>query len=417
MRAYGHGKTVCLITEKTDKQYERSLSHVSKRKNLIEYLHGFCSRADDIIATGGTGRYPTEAKQEEMLKILKYIYDNVINYCSPAENTFHYDNPLVDACYLYKYGLAYAFEYSFVFEKIIRDYYADGNNNILGTCDFGCGSMIVAWAIAYAMEKVLETTPLEGVDGSNLRYTGYDTVDWWLRFGKTGNDDSDEDDYLRQYYCGGNPHIICGEGTGDIVSAFKCTGKNDFPSYYNVWVFSKILNELDEYTTDKMCESIRERVESGSLINNRTHYIYVSHSKYKLKEGMKVLDRILDIIDASGKFTIDDDFIDRICWNDAICNHEASKILKKYENDLKYKYYQMNYCETDDQSPMYIYEYNNDFRRYQKNDWPLQDVDLFFNKTNEWFEDYRRQYYDNIIYPMVKLKYSRFQVIKITERD
>ncbi len=253
-----------------------------------------------------------EAGEQEVQTVL----NTVLNYRKGGENNkkipdkeYHYDDTLVDSCYMWKYGRAYAFEYSAIFKAIIADYLrscglaADEEAEAgqaaeaaeapyLGAVDVGCGSMIAGWSLAYASTFFPEN-PVR------YRYAGVDETEWPLSFA--------QDPMLCSFYERTDKAGLRFEQM-DIVRFSK---ENNLWKNYNILMFSKILNELDDDQLAQLLKTIRRRIKGGKGNPPKTqiYYLVVCHT-----DSRGDIDRVVDFVEKlvsslADRFEVQEKFI------------------------------------------------------------------------------------------------------------
>lgn len=311
-----------------------------------------------------------------------------LNYSDAQNQDFCYDQELTNACYFWKFGYAYALEYAVMFECLLRSYNAE-EDSILGICDLGCGSMIAAWALAYAKEKLREEghhiNNDNSLDNLSLRYVGVDVTKWSIQFC------SEEDNVMSRVYPINNPRFLKdGDNDGmDIVDFFR---NETWYQSYNIMCFSKVLNELPENTINQLITSISNAAQNGKFKRNE-YYICISHSKTGIRytDQNRIADRIIQAMNYNDQFDVND----RIpsVWNEV---YPPEKQLAENLDDNICKYYTM-------ESNMYFDRFNPDFNRFN-----------VFRNADERIRNVLQGYYRN---PMKNASNAVFQIIKLTRKE
>lgn len=328
---------------------------------MQDYITKAAELSEHVEFTNGNGNASecTEASAEDLLNYFKeflvekckhefevYLSDPQnpwpdLGYGGKEEND--YSKQETDNLYFCKYGIAYAFEYAMLYEIMLSIY----DDEQFGVFSFGSGGFIDAWALAYARAKLREEKRYKNL---SLFYQGVDIVPWKTRvFGniidekwpENGSNDADNSgDYFD------NISIPYGD-TECVVSGFRfrkpqLKGIQEFAPkmYYNVLMFPKILNELDDDVLDDFIKKLSEFKEPNK---QRDYYLCVSHSPYDLKKGAvgtKAVAKIVKMFKEKG-FECEDDL--QVLLNDEELYEKLRdkyKIEKEYNEDISdYKYY------------------------------------------------------------------------------
>ncbi len=241
----------------------------------------------------------------------------------PGPSREEYMEPLLNAYYFTRYGLAYAFEYSVIYDAIMRDIAQSDVPPVTNVAAFGCGSMIDAWSLAYAKKK-LEEAGVTNMDSLSLSYHGFDGAKWDVYFAgdKAVEYDANGDptgSYSKVNECftvrdvsGGmvmkmpwiNGFSATGEGV-DIAGVFTDPGYRDAIGDCNVLFFPKILNELGENTLGDVISGIRDMAQTGCF-KQKEIYIAISHSYSDLEKGhaLNYAKRIYEAFNCNNEYNV-----------------------------------------------------------------------------------------------------------------
>lgn len=363
---------------------EVSCPSFTERHNLLVYLlHNKFSDTDNYIS---------HMSEKEIISILQ----NQLNFMEQnskgnlSGHDFAYSSKKVDSLYFWRFGIAYAFEYSYIFEKLILDYIETSKDyQMLGICDIGCGSMIAAWAAAYAADHVMN---VEGLEPGQMRllYQGVDIKKWGTSFRN--------ESILKEIYSYEDGKCCLKFTKKDLVDFFKDEKENYF-LFYNVLMFPKILNELSDEQIVCLCNTIENRIRKASAFqfsaySNRVHYIIASHSKNNLESGLEHVDDIVDAMNCRGNFEISYDFI-----LDEFQDSDKNLIAPQpNRNNLRY---------FEAISEKHFEEINPDFSRL-----------AVFNKTdNKMYQYFKKSDCKEERYPMTQAKNAVFQIIRLKPKD
>lgn len=206
---------------------------------------------------------------------------NFIDRCSLAElatyfpdftrvNNVRYDSDEVRAIYHCRYNNAYSFEYAMLWSIILKAYRNNPNNsNDLSVMSFGCGSLVEAWALAFA-NVLLYLSSENYSERLNLDFDGYDIVDWHDHFIPFNNvcDDSDRKlvDMFKRIRC------FTGETDGDATSSFR----NNTTEAPAVLILPKIFNHLKD--KPELLERMQDNL-IGLTYDKDEYYICFSHAR------------------------------------------------------------------------------------------------------------------------------------------
>lgn len=228
---------------------------------------------------------------EQVIETLKNM-----NYMPKGEaknvNGQSYDAELARQFYLCRYGVAYAFEYAMMYDIVIRSYMRDADTEkMLGAFSFGCGSMIDAWAMIYAKQRLQRENP--DYNDCKLYYKGVDVQPWKEYFMES----SDLFCNIKRYESDMN----------QFIDARFLQSKNKMV-YHNILMFPKIFNELNAEDIRKMITKLSE-----CHFEYDEYYLCISHSRYDVEYGMehpqeerglKVVLDLVDAINSDGKFEV-----------------------------------------------------------------------------------------------------------------
>ena len=343
---------------------------VRKTGLLVTYSPQDIYRDNDTMKLKDlSSEYRRQLLCDHIIKIIKnadkYVQENGpenrADYTRPSEN--EYSNLGLDADYLRRYGAAYAREYIQIYKALLKNY----QGKVMGVYSFGCGSLLDAWALLYA-KALLDikgaATPEE------FRYLGMDIEKWPIMI-FDGNPEwiSEEDrnpvarlseDVLSSHMLSTGPVFVGGpyDSAGDIAEFI--------PSYdslvYNVFIFPKILNELDDSIIKKMLENIKKKTFKRSEI-----YLCFSHSYSKLKTGRDVADKIVKAmanqLDPDGK-----DIVDVI----GVAKNEK-------EDDFWDQFVEVEKDKGADDLPVYTFRDNVDFANMDDEHWHIS----YMNSSNK----------------------------------
>ncbi len=119
-----------------------------------------------------------------MIEITEYIqqiyedfseyYDEGHNMCELKKLTFEagelpdYNSKRMQQFYLLRYAFAYSFEYSCMYDNIIKDF---KENPQIEVVSIGCGAMIDYWSLVYSLKQ-------HRMQECSVRYVGIDEINW-----------------------------------------------------------------------------------------------------------------------------------------------------------------------------------------------------------------------------------------------
>jgi len=124
--------------------------------------------------------------EDYLTKIYERLVDNIdrsdsicclknVNY--NTDTLPDYSDPMVQRYYILRYHFAYAFEYEYMFNKVIDDYISKGKIRILS---IGCGNGIDYWSTRRVIDKKNAAIDIE--------YVGIDAVNWRDKILPASND-------------------------------------------------------------------------------------------------------------------------------------------------------------------------------------------------------------------------------------
>lgn len=291
--------------------------------------------------------YMDKSKQESRNELPSLRYDG------QGEND--YSRQETDDYYFCKYGIAYAFEYAMLYEIMLRIH----DTQQFGVSSFGCGGYIDAWALAYARSKLQK----QGIQkGLKLYYQGVDLVRWKTAvFGKIIDETWPENDNGKVEWALRELRISYGDIERNI-SDFKfnepqLSGIQQYSPadkqtvFYNVLMFPKILNELEEGVLNAFIERLGN---FKYLKDQRSYYLCVSHSPADLKKekdsvGAAAVGKIVEMFKKKGfesEGNLQTMFRDERQYEEL---RKKYKIEEKYDAEISdYKYYTIGGKKTTD---------------------------------------------------------------------
>ena len=216
---------------------------------------------------------------------------------------FPYDVEGVQLFYLMRLGMAYAFEYSMLYEIILKNSKEDGSS--MGVVSFVCGSCIDAWALAYARARL----DMEGA--LPLEYWCYDLNPWEISI----FDELRADKAILRFKSGRQypipkfkMHPPVAQSLGE---SFPINDQIKLDKDINVLYFPKVLNELKEEDVNTFVETLGEL----ELDTGKTYYICVSHgysdvTDENLLRGPRAVSKIIEDVFVPKGFTASADFTD-----------------------------------------------------------------------------------------------------------
>ncbi len=248
---------------------------------MLKFFHETMENCAGIIEE----HMPYDRPDSYVEDILDKTYENA------DSEDYQYDKKLPNAIYMARYGYAYAYEYSVIYQILLGDYADD----TFSVTSIGCGSCMDAWSLAYENSRLSQK--------KKIMYAGVDLNVWDIQFTpEHGN--AMEKAYTNgtqvemQYPMPGN------DMNADILKFFE---EKTYPYEYNVLFFPKILNELSEDVMRGLLERIGKNADKFKA--DRTYYFCISHSrdKYSNLPIMKeIAQRICETINYDNRFEIDD---------------------------------------------------------------------------------------------------------------
>ena len=327
-----------------------------------------------------------------------------------------YSDPVFCDLYLTRFGYAYAFEYSVIYDAIIRSYsaieQARNDKPVLGVSTLACGTMIDAWGLAYALACIKENGIQELQDDIELSYHGEDMTRWSYLF--AGNRDGDQT--LNSCFSRIPSTRDLNIGTDEFLRRVE---DGEYKNYHwlNVMSFAKFLGELPEAVVCNIEDAIHEAIEHGCFVgedmNNRKEYfICISHSASTVNNGgddrhlSEVASRIINALNVNNDFEVDPCVMDISPY----CNRQNS-----YGDDV-------GLVCTDEDIPMYGFAQTIRFPdktlgakiSYLNPDFGNEEVDQLVDRLWELFE---QNGINTARKPISRAHYFKFQVIKLTRRQ
>lgn len=337
-----------------------------------------------------------------------------LNYIRGEEpDAADYQDPVFCDLYLVRYGYAYAFEYSVIYDAVLRNYAATGEEinerRIFGLSSLACGSMIDAWGLAYAVAGIQEREPGVLPEDLSLTYHGTDMTRWAFLF--AGNPDGDQtlnNCFMRR--------PITRE-LGISVDDFLRREKNYH--WLGAMCFAKFLNEIPDEVLTGIEGSLREAVRNGCYAdgnsdNRREYYICISHSASSVdnnRDGEQNLSevacRIINALNEDNVFEVDSRVMDGSPYFGK--RDPNNNITGLISDDGEIPVYRFNApydsMFNDDVLGVKIKMMNSDFYRNT-------EVNDLIDRLKPLMEQHNIRYRNPITY----VHYSRFQVIKLTRR-
>ncbi len=315
--------------------------------------------------------------------------------------------------YLVRYGYAYAFEYSVIYDAVLRSYAAAGEeingDAIFGLSSLACGSMIDAWGLTYAAARIQEEEPGVLPEDLSLTYHGTDMTRWAFLFaGNTDGDQTLNNCFMRR--------PITRE-LGISVEEFL-RGERNY-HWLGAMCFAKFLNEVSDEIRTGIEESLRESVRNGCFAednryNRREYYICISHSASSVDNNgvgeqnlSEVARRVINALNEDNVFDVDSRVMDcsPYCGR---CDRN-NNVTGLVSDDGEIPVYRFNAPYLNERNDgIYgseIARMNNDFcRNTEVNDLVNRFMELMGQHVNRPRK------------PISRVHYSRFQVIKLTRR-
>lgn len=362
--------------------------NVATRKELINLLNEKMKFASDCIKENIIEQDGKISVTEELLNAAERLSYRDRNHNDQKEENgrsipnVEYENPVFNAYYFYRYGYAYAYEFSVIYDIMLRSFEAT-EGNIFGSVSFGCGSMIDAWALAYANAGIFREKRYNKSEELELKYIGIDFREWPNLF-------DSKNEAMEKAFSKNCPKLNSKTDIIDFLSDEKT-----YYNYYNVLFFSKILNELDNL--DELVQVIEDQVKKGRFGKRTEYYVCISHSKHDIKNNERgTLDKVNRVISAIN------------CNNEFEVNAEISpEMVQKYnlekygDNMPYYKFVGQDAIELK----------NHDFNRFE-----FFDLDRKF-KAHDPERQCLEERFDKVFRaPMLNVNSFAFQIIKLTRR-
>lgn len=269
----------------------RQAQAVSAQFRARLLMDGLAGRTEGHLAKLEAFLARNDMRDSQKLDVIRmdFTHAEAMKYNTKIRNSF----------YLCRYATAYAFEYALLYDLALRLHRQSGSST-LGVFSFGAGSLVDAWSLAYARERLAQEDAAYGE--MKLYYKGVDEQLWG--------------DYYavpQRIYDG--RHFFVPQGGGDC----PCAGsfeklwlyrsgiaeflESDILSrtgcklYYDTLVFPKIINEL----TEEDVAEIEQKLERVRL-THPAYYLLVSHSRYQLEKSAETLERLLRALDPDGRY-------------------------------------------------------------------------------------------------------------------
>ncbi|MGN0656859.1 MAG: AAA domain-containing protein, partial [Ruminiclostridium sp.] len=273
MRIPTNGKTdneIEMIKKKLDMNTtaEITLSAVCSKSTLVSARNDFIYR-----------QYRKFTEKKNSLGEGESLRNYFMDYKNP--DNVGYDNEITRAIYHCRYGAAYSFEYSMLFDAILRSFAANNRNGSnLKVYSFGCGSLLEAWSLAYARASLAETN--DCYKRIKLSFDGVDCLDWVDKYVPV--DDSSADYIQKMLYrqFGGNVNVVI----DDIINFAKENFAAGMPFDHNVILFPKVLNHISAVDFNRFLGYL-----SAASFTEPEYYICISHSRYAVLQGKNDLDK------------------------------------------------------------------------------------------------------------------------------
>ena len=349
----------------------------------------------------------------ELIRSLKRL-----DYTRPDETDFQYGDENHNRFYFCRYGVAYAFEYAFLYKALLQDYLRlrpvrrDGTQDpFLGVTSLGCGSLLDAWALAYARAALAA----EGVAGSGelaLYYRGSDLADWavkllqpqenqYYRCGSAAEPEPRQvdDTFQRLWlFTGEVPEELTGDTERSRQEAFSHSGsiiqQAQWKSLlnYNILTFPKILNELSDDVMARFIEHLRAATETRGALKDR-YYLCVSHSKAGAATGAARVERLIQAL-----------FPDFTAY-DVLADYPDPLMAYLERSEGRYPYYVARDGIADGDARPYFSNFNPDFRPYDAYSQVFQLIWDFIEDLNDREElavvegERVKEFHSPILYP------------------
>ena len=315
--------------------------------------------------------------------------------------------------YLVRYGYAYAFEYSVIYDAVLRSYAAAGEeingDAIFGLSSLACGSMIDAWGLAYAAARIQEEEPGVLPEDLSLTYHGTDMTRWAFLFaGNTEGDQTLNNCFMRR--------PITRE-LGISVEEFLRGEKNYH--WLGAMCFAKFLNEVSDEIRTGIEESLRESVRNGCFAednryNRREYYICISHSASSVDNNRngeqnlsEVARRVINALNEDNVFDVNSRVMD--CSPYCVKSDRYNNFTGLVSDDGEIPVYRFN--------DPYPSRYNNGYFGAE-----IAEISDYLYKNTvvnaliDRLKTLIRQQNEEFREPIKYVHLFRFQVIKLTRR-
>lgn len=338
-----------------------------------------------------------------------------LNYTRGQEpDTADYQDQVFCDLYLVRYGYAYAFEYSVIYDAVLRSYAAAGEeingDAIFGLSSLACGSMIDAWGLAYAAARIQEEEPGVLPEDLSLTYHGTDMTRWAFLF--AGNTEGDQT--LNNCF----RHRPVTRELGLSVEEFLRGEKNYH--WLGAMCFAKFLNEVSDEIRTGIEESLRESVRNGGFAednrnNRREYYICISHSASSVDNNRngernlsEVAHRVINALNEDNVFDVDSRVMESY-YNRDIRDEERNAFIGLVSDDGEIPVYRFNDPYQSRYNNGYfgaeIADINEDFYGDPEVNALIDRLKTLIRQQNEEFRE-----------PIKYVHLFRFQVIKLTRR-
>lgn len=135
-----------------------SLSHDNFYGAISKHIHDFLVKVDRNLNE-------TVTANKELLCLRREIdYNNSNKYPN-------YDNQIIQSFYFLRYYAAYFAEYFYIYDKILKNKFIEGNS--LNVLSLGCGNAVDYKALEFANSIAQRSRP--------INYIGVDAIDWSYR--------------------------------------------------------------------------------------------------------------------------------------------------------------------------------------------------------------------------------------------
>ena len=345
----------------------------------------------------------------------------------PGPSREEYMEPLLNAYYFTRYGLSYAFEYSLIYEAILRDIAQSDDPSEINVASFGCGSMIDAWALAYSKMKLSETTHIPTMREIGLNYRGFDGAAWEVYFAGAKSVEYDSTGNPTGRPARVNECFVTDDGSGNMVmnmpwiNGFTAAGEGidiaevfTDPQYQsiigdcNVLFFPKILNELSSDKLEAILSGIREMARKGCF-KRKEIYIAISHSYNDLynRNAALIAGRLCDALNCNDEYSVSGDILERSSLYHRIFGIRGYELSSAVEsNDEQCKAYEFHKFDGDyGKYSSYINDLDYAFGGQIKRDITAFDADRLEDKD---IPGYKRM--------ISRATHIAMQVIQLTKR-